>query len=258
MDFPHRTSSDGAPLLEQFDLDHRAELEINEKRSVVWDSLSTRNISSLLTPSFLQRHGSPDITQRPHPTAWLDGLRGVAAFLVYIYHFQHMFHQSFNLGYASNNGDHDHWLIQLPIIRLVFNGQVQVATFYVLSGVSLSLKPLRLARSHAFEEFSDTMFSSVFRRALRLYLPVFAVQTGVIVATLLGLYNNAYALSQDWPYGGTNEFMHTVFDSNWAQIKDWLRAMWFFANPFTPNRTRCPGTKSLCLGRRYLVSNPHF
>lgn len=149
-----------------------------------------------------------------------------------------MFHQSFNLGYGSNDGDNDHWLIQLPIIRLIVNGQVQVATFYVLSGISLSLKPLRLARSHAFEKLFDTMFSAVFRRALRLYLPVFAVQTGVLLATLLGLYNHAYALSQNWPYGGTNEFMQTVFGSNWAQIEDWLRAMWHFADPFVPYQPR--------------------
>ncbi|KAK7179951.1 acyltransferase [Paraphaeosphaeria sporulosa] len=118
----------------------------------------------------------------------------------------------FNLGYGSNDGDYDHWLIQLPIIRLIVNGQVQVATFYVLSGVSLSLKRLRLARSHDFDKLFDTMFSSVFRRALRVYLPVFAVQIGVLFATLLGLYNHGYALSQDWLYGGTNEFMQTVFD----------------------------------------------
>ncbi|KAJ4359836.1 uncharacterized protein N0V89_000392 [Didymosphaeria variabile] len=147
-----------------------------------------------------------------------------------------MFHESFNLGYASNNGNNDHWLIQLSIVRLIVNGQVQVATFYVLSGVSLSLKPLRLARSHAFDKFHETMFSSVFRRALRLYLPIFAVQTGVFIATLLGLYDHGFALSKNWPYGGTNEFMHNVFDSKWAQTEDWLRAMWNFANPFLPDR----------------------
>lgn len=149
-----------------------------------------------------------------------------------------MFHQSFNFGYGSNGGDNDHWLIQLPIIRLIVNGQVQVAIFYVLSGISLSLKPLRLARNHDFDRFLDTMFSSAFRRALRLYLPLFAVQIAVLLATLLGLYNHAYALSQAWPYGGTNELIHTVFDSNWAQIEDWLRAMWHFIDPFIISQAR--------------------
>ena len=147
-----------------------------------------------------------------------------------------MFHQAFNYGYASNNGENDHWLIQLPIVRLLANGQVQVATFYVLSGVSLSLRPLRLARSHEWDALLGTMFSSVFRRALRLYLPVLAVQVCVLFATLLGLYDHGYAISQNWPYAGTNEFTHKVFDTNAAQIEDWLRAMWNFANPFAPNR----------------------
>ncbi|KAL1594393.1 hypothetical protein SLS60_010153 [Paraconiothyrium brasiliense] len=234
-----RTSSDGAPLLEHFEPENEIGNDTNEKRverRAFWDCIHYRSIANTLTPSFWQRHANSDVPRRPHPTAWLDGLRGVAAFLVYIYHYQHMFHQSYNFGYASNNGNHDHWLIQLSIIRLIANGQVQVATFYVLSGVSLSLKPLRLARSHAFDKFHDTMFSSVFRRALRLYLPIFAVQTGVFIATLLGLYNHGYVLSQNWPYVGTNELMHTVFDSNWAQTEDWLRAMWNYANPFLPNR----------------------
>lgn len=234
-----RTSGDGAPLLENFEIGDEPEGAHGEKyveRRPVWDRMCAPSVSKILTPSFLQRNMSSDDRQRVQPTAWLDGLRGVAAFLVYIYHFQHMFHQSFNLGYASNDGDNDHWLIQLPIVRLIVNGQVQVATFYVLSGVSLSLKPLRLARSHSFEKFHETMFSSVFRRALRLYLPVFAVQVGVLIATLLGMYNHAYALSQSWPYGGTNEFMHTVFESNWAQTQDWIHAMWKFADPFVPDR----------------------
>ena len=147
-----------------------------------------------------------------------------------------MFHQGFNYGYASNNGDNDHWLIQLPIIRLLANGQVQVATFYVLSGISLSLRPLRLARNHDWDTLLHTMFSSVFRRALRIYLPIFAVQICVLFATLLGLYNHGYILSQDWPYAGTNEFTHKVFDTNGEQIEDWVRAMWNFANPLTPDR----------------------
>jgi peptidoglycan/LPS O-acetylase OafA/YrhL len=148
-----------------------------------------------------------------------------------------MFHRAYEIGYASNNGDNDHWLIQFPFLRLIPNGQTQVGTFFVLSGVSLSLRPLKLARAHSWDGFFDAMFSSVFRRALRLYLPILAVQSCVLVLTCLGAFNNAHRLRYAWPYGGTNEVMHVVFTSNWEQIEDWLKTMWAFANPFMfPNR----------------------
>jgi peptidoglycan/LPS O-acetylase OafA/YrhL len=148
-----------------------------------------------------------------------------------------MFHKAYEIGYASNNGDNDHWLIQLPFFRMIPNGQTQVGTFFVLSGVSLSLRPLKLARSHSWDQFFDAMFSSVFRRALRLYLPILAVQTCVLIATCLGLFNHAHRVRYAWPYGGTNEVMQVVFTSNWDQIQDWLKTMWAFVNPFMfPNR----------------------
>jgi peptidoglycan/LPS O-acetylase OafA/YrhL len=111
-----------------------------------------------------------------------------------------------------------------------------VAVFWILSGISLSLKPLQLARNQNWDGFFDTMFSSIFRRALRLYVPVFVVQSCVITAACLGLYNHAYALSKDWPFGGTNERQFVVFESNVEQIQDWLKTMWKFANPFRPMR----------------------
>lgn len=151
MSFPSRASSDAAPLLEEFSIQEEYDVQISEKlknHKSLWFRFqsNSRKILIVLRPSFLLQNSS--FNQQPHHTAWLDGCRGVASFLVYIYHWQHMFHQGFNYGYASNDGDNDHWLIQLPIVRLLVNGQVQVATFYVLSGISLSLRPLRLARSH--------------------------------------------------------------------------------------------------------------
>jgi peptidoglycan/LPS O-acetylase OafA/YrhL len=111
-----------------------------------------------------------------------------------------------------------------------------VSVFWVLSGISLSLKPLQLARSQHWEKFFDTMFSSIFRRALRLYMPVFFVQCCVITAACLGLYNHASTLSKDWPFAGTNEKQFVVYDTNSEQIQDWLKTMWKFANPFKPMR----------------------
>ncbi|KAF2729803.1 hypothetical protein EJ04DRAFT_537624 [Polyplosphaeria fusca] len=222
---------DGVPLLKA---------EFNEKVEVVRQSSIWRAIQPYTR--FLQRT-SPSANQKPqHPTAWLDGLRGVAAFFVFIYHFQHEFHKAYNWGYGGANPDKtgfvDHRLIQLPIIRLIFTGGPMVSIFWVLSGVSLSLKPIQLARSQDWARFFDTMFSSVFRRMLRLYIPVFVVQICVLLATLLGFYNHSFELSQDWPFAGTNEMRHEVFASATAQISDWWKEMWKFLNPFAPYRPK--------------------
>lgn len=82
------------------------------------------------------------------------------------------------------------------------------------------------------------MFSSIFRRALRLYMPVYLVQICVIIAACLGMYNHAYTLSKDWPFGGTNEVQFEVFSSSTEQIRDWATVMWKFANPFRPSRPK--------------------
>lgn len=112
-----------------------------------------------------------------------------------------------------------------------------VSVFWVLSGVSLSLKPIQLARNHSWEKFAETIFSSVFRRGLRLYLPVFAIQICVLLATLLGFYDHAANLHKDWPFKpGTNEKMHEVKDTASEQIADWATVMWKLSNPFKPIR----------------------
>jgi peptidoglycan/LPS O-acetylase OafA/YrhL len=190
----------------------------------------------ILKPSFLDRNADSRPAQ---PTAWLDGLRGVAAFFVFLYHFQHLFHNNFYMGYGANNGKNDYWLIQLPIIRLIFTGGPMVSVFWVLSGVSLSLKPIKLMRSRSWEQFQETMFSSVFRRALRLYIPVYTVQLCVLLATLLGFFDHASDLHKDWPFkGGTNEDFFEVKNTAGEQIYDWVTSMVKLSSPFKPIRPK--------------------
>ncbi|KAF1996221.1 hypothetical protein P154DRAFT_623431 [Amniculicola lignicola CBS 123094] len=188
---------------------------------------------AFLRPSFLIRDPATKL-KAVHSTAWLDGLRGIASFLVFSYHFQYRFHKRVKFAYGIKGGDHP---VQVPIVRLLFSGSPWVSIFWVLSGVSLSLKPIRLARNRSWEHVFDTMFSSVFRRMLRLYLPVIAVQTCVLFATILGLYNHSYALSLDWPFSGSSEPHPLLMKTASSQFSHWLYRLCISLNPFHPHKS---------------------
>ncbi|TPX06756.1 uncharacterized protein E0L32_002252 [Thyridium curvatum] len=126
------------------------------------------NLRGLL-PSFLLANGSTP--KKLHPSAWLDGLRGTAAFFV---------------GYHVT--EDDNLLIQLPFLRYFVSGLPQVMIFFVISGYALSYKPLKLARQRRFREMDEAMASAAFRRHARLFLPAMAVTFIQVLMVRLNWY----------------------------------------------------------------------
>jgi hypothetical protein len=115
-------------------------------------------VVSFLIPSFF--HGSEAYDSRPL-TSSLDGLRGYAAFAVMNYHILYAYQNIVFYGYglpqealasscARPEDSHakTNWIIQLPILRLPFTGTWAISVFYVISGFSLSYKPLKASREH--------------------------------------------------------------------------------------------------------------
>lgn len=155
--------------------------------------------SLLLLPSFIYPWHSPGPSKSPHPTAYLDGLRGVAAVIVVFSHYAAQFAPSllegYNSGGSKENMANNKWLLQLPFIRILHTGQFMVVLFYVMSGCVLSTRGLKLARSGKQSQFASTMASSVFRRWIRLHLPVI-VQ--MFIAMLISRSNGWAKLSHDW------------------------------------------------------------
>lgn len=151
-------------------------------------------IPSLLIPSFLNtRRPSPEIS-RSSETAWLDGLRGLAAFIVYIRHFAAPTHANIQVGYGGD--EHNKFLIQLPFLRIIYQGPAMVAVFFVISGYALALGPLRSRQSSA--EASLLRLSSVsFRRVIRLFLPGIVSTFLVMLCINRGLF--------DWGFAARNE-----------------------------------------------------
>jgi peptidoglycan/LPS O-acetylase OafA/YrhL len=115
---------------------------------------------------------------RLRPTAYLDGLRGFAALLVYILHHQLWAHDSLNSDKIFENAfgyEGRFYFAQFPGIRTFFSGgHFSVTVFFVISGYVLSAKPLALLHSGDHAKLADNLASALFRRWIRLYIPILA------------------------------------------------------------------------------------
>ena len=143
--------------------------------------LSLKHVLSLLVPSFLHR---PSIERKPlRDTAYLDGLRGLAAVSVYLTHTVGC-HLSANVGYGQEHAHYD--FIRLPFIRLFYgSGHISVALFFIISGHVLSLRAFEmLERKHG--NVLELLSSAALRRFIRLFLPLLACSFTSMLLTRLG------------------------------------------------------------------------
>lgn len=109
-------------------------------------------------------------------TAYLDGLRGFAALLVYFGHHELWAHGAINPEGIFENGfgyKDQHYFVTLPGVRTFFSGgHFAVSVFFVISGYVLSSKPMQYI--HAGDQLSlcNNLSSALFKRWIRLFLPV--------------------------------------------------------------------------------------
>lgn len=180
-----------------------------------------RDFLLFLLPSFVQSRLAPETApkRKLYPTSHLDGIRGLAAFLVVWHHLFHPFYQvQLTYGVANSNFS----IFQLPIVNLLYSGYPWVSVFFVVSGYSLSIKPIKLMRAGQWEELSESLASSTFRRFFRLFLPCFA--STFIVMWLLNLnfyeFTREFGSSRGWMrFGGPIHVAKAA--SWWDQFKDW-------------------------------------
>ncbi|KZM20211.1 uncharacterized protein EKO05_0001108 [Ascochyta rabiei] len=150
-------------------------LEGVQSDSASWRPVrATRWSLDVVRPEFLSpRPGNPKKPLRR--TAWLDGLRGFAAFIVYLHHNQLWSHDIHGNSVFENSFGYQgrHYFAALPFIRHFFSGgHFAVAIFFVISGYVLSVKSLGLIQKSQHMGSADGVGSALFRRWLRLYLPV--------------------------------------------------------------------------------------
>ncbi|QIW98345.1 hypothetical protein AMS68_003863 [Peltaster fructicola] len=118
-------------------------------------------------------------------TAYLDGIRGFAALLVYILHHELWSHGWLKADVKLENNfgyNGQYYLLSFYGLRNLFvGGHFAVSCFFVLSGYVLSAKPLALIMAGDYSGLSENVASALFRRWLRLYLPIIVITLSLII-----------------------------------------------------------------------------
>jgi peptidoglycan/LPS O-acetylase OafA/YrhL len=153
------------------------------------------------------------------PTAWLNGMRGLAALFVFFYHFGYAYFPWLPLGFAS--GDGNYHIIQLPFLRLLICGPSMVAIFFLVSGYSLSIGPLKELQNGSSGKCLDRTASAIFRRPVRLFLPSIASTFIVMICVSLGLYTRGDKMRNEENQPGWREDNPWIYANLWEQFWDW-------------------------------------
>lgn len=192
---------------EEIKTDYDPELSKESKGYTIWKAPShvpkhKRALSRFIT--LIQRIPEAfTIAENLRPTAYLDGLRGFAAFIVYWHHHELWVHGWTNQNSILDNGfgyDSKYYMTAFPFIRNFFTGgHFAVSTFFIISGYVLSLKPLSLMQAGELTKLGDNLASAFFRRAPRLYLPIIAVIVVYLTSWhMLGLWANGKTKAESW------------------------------------------------------------
>jgi peptidoglycan/LPS O-acetylase OafA/YrhL len=134
-----------------------------------------------LFPSFVQHR--IDASRKPrlgkiHATSYLDSLRGLAALFVFWYYLYWKYlptlMPSYVLPLSPDKTRESSSLPQLPFLRVAFSSRPMVHIFFIISGYALPLKSLKQIRSDEIAAHLGTVSSALFRRGIRLFLPIVA------------------------------------------------------------------------------------
>lgn len=179
----------------------------------------TKRVAYCFVPQLLRSYCFDDQAPpgKEFSTSYLNGLRGLTALKVFTFHYLMVF----------TPATHEPWgadprytrFVQLPILRYAWSGFTS-HVFFGLAGY------LTCTRLFVIMDKNDqasqakvllNLSASLFRRAFRLYLPVFLIT--LVMATYIhyGLYEANRPLLLDWS---------TLFPGDWNETKPFMYATW--------------------------------
>ena len=158
------------PTLQSPQIDKSCLAADHKFRHKVWLMISP------LFPHLLFETFSKPAHERRRPygdTTWMDGARGIAALIVFNFHYAEAFTGVTWWGYGAKTGLTS--FVSLPFVRLLIEGQSSVCLFYTIAGFVNSITFLDLTARVGPGRALQKLSKSSFRRWFRLYLPTYTV-----------------------------------------------------------------------------------
>ncbi len=126
-----------------------------------------------------------------------QGLRGLTSVLVIVTHISRAF--DFPLFWPADHHDGSPRLLQLPFLRIPWQGRIGVPIFAFLTGFVCSYKPLKLAYQQGNAPAAlKSVARSAFRRPPRLVLPALIATFISFVLSCLGAYKASNHCDSFW------------------------------------------------------------
>ncbi len=151
---------------------------------------------------------------------YLDGLRGVAALIVIFHHAMLALHPAYG-DYTTHYIDRNQ-IVPLAPLALLWQGNIAVCIFFVLSGYVLARMTLRS---------QGTLAGLVSRRIVRLGVPIFAALFFGYLLWKLHLYANIPA-SDVSNSRGWWDYLYTGEPKLWSVLRDWVKM------PVAPSKSK--------------------
>lgn len=196
--------------------------------NVRWTRELVKRVATILLPSFMRSTSEENIpvasvrsteSSRLKDTAYLDGLRGLAASAVYAYHFLVPFSRSLLYGSLPDSPD-SAFVFGLPIIGFFRSPATMVNIFFIISGYVLSLSTLRAIHWQDWEMAIHSLSTAAMKRGIRLFVPAVVTSFSIFVLFAGCLYEEEdffTTLPAHWvPLRPRKQ--HSLF----TQLEDWL------------------------------------
>ena len=162
--------------------------------------------------------------------SYLDGLRGIGAFVVYINHFLVHFYPLPKDHKEYNDTKEEEpekvlpaWLNEIPLIVIFLHGYFWVVVFFILSGFVLTLRFFKIKKH-------TCITGGTFRRYLRLMIPVWVILS-LYYLVLRMQFPNKENLAEGNSFAPLKDktFLDLIYDSLfavWYGSCEWAISLW--------------------------------